>query len=128
VGSQRPGAVIPPSLAGIRARLSAFQQAVLVLSLLVSLAADPIGALVHAWEHAREHSEHPGKALHHGGHVCELCAAYAAIGHAIPASDLSIAKAETERPAAPLPRGETTTPRFFTSYRQRAPPLRNPAA
>jgi hypothetical protein len=101
---------------------------VLVLSLLVSLAADPIGALVHAWEHAREHSEHSGKALHHGGHVCELCAAYAAIGHAIPASDLSIAKAETERPAAPLPRGETTTPRFFTSYRQRAPPLRNPAA
>jgi hypothetical protein len=126
VGSRRPHAVILFSIAGTRARRSAFQRAVLVFSLLVSLAANPVVAFVHAWEHVHEHSEHPGKALHHGGHVCELCAAYAAIGHAMPASGLFVATAEAERPALPVPRGETITPRFFSSYRQRAPPLRSP--
>ncbi len=115
LGSSRsPGASSP--------NLSALQRALLVLSLLVSLAVNPVGAFVHAWEHLHDHNGDPAKALHHGGQVCELCAAYAAIGHAVPASGLFLVKAPPERPDEAERSGGIYLPPAFFPYRQRAPP------
>jgi hypothetical protein len=110
------------SVNAMRGNLSGFQRALLVLLLFVSLAANPVGAFVHAWEHLHEQSGDPGKSLHHGGHVCELCAAYAAIGHAVPASGFFVAPALLDRPAEAVLSGGILLPRAFSAYHQRAPP------
>jgi hypothetical protein len=93
----------------------------LTATLLLALAVNPIGAVIHAWGHLAPVSAGYGKSLHHGNGVCELCAAYAALEHTAPAVPLLIQGIAPESPALlRLDSGPPATRLFH--YYQRAPP------
>jgi hypothetical protein len=89
--------------------------------LLLSLAINPIGALIHAWQHLARVSAAYEKSLHTGGEICELCAAYAALEHATLPVPLHFERFAPESPALLLPESSPPATRLF-HYHQRAPP------
>lgn len=96
-------------------------RALIAAALLIGLAFNPIGAVVHAWEHLAKASDQHDKSLHANAKVCEICAAYAALEHATPVAPLFIAAVAAEPPTRCPAARSATSPRFF-HYRPRAPP------
>jgi hypothetical protein len=93
----------------------------LTATLLLALAVNPIGAVIHAWSHLAQVPAGYGKSLHHGSEVCELCAAYSALEHATPAAPLTLEGFAPESPTLFWPEFSPPATRLF-HYRQRAPP------
>jgi hypothetical protein len=94
-------------------------------ALLIALAVNPIGAVVHAWGHLGEgstqgSSQHD-KSSQANGKSCPVCAAYAAVQHAATVAPLILAAVAGEAPLqGPAPFAAAATRLFH--YRQRAPP------
>jgi hypothetical protein len=93
----------------------------LTATLFLALAINPIGAVIHAWQHLAQVSAGYGKSLHHGSEVCELCAAYTALEHATLAAPLPLEGLAPESPTLFSPEFSPPAARLC-HYRQRAPP------
>ena len=93
----------------------------LVIALSAAFAANPIGAVVHAWAHTAASSDDQGKTSHHGHDPCELCAAYAALEQAGLAMPLTGVAAAPDAPLAVATPADTSVRTQF-AYRPRAPP------
>ena len=96
-------------------------QVLLTASLLLALTINPIGAVIHGWQHLAQLSADHGKSLHPGGHVCELCAAYAALEHASLGIPLSPQPVTPASPGSFLAECNPPASQLF-HYHQRAPP------
>jgi hypothetical protein len=94
---------------------------VLTATLALALAIDPIGALIHAWQHLAQESAAYAKSLHADGGICELCAAYAALEHAAPPAPLPLEGLAPVSAGLLLPESSHPANRVL-HYRQRAPP------
>jgi hypothetical protein len=90
-------------------------------SLLLALAVNPIGAVIHAWQHLTQVSAVYGKSFHHGSEVCELCAAYSALEHALQAAPPPLEGFAPESPTGFPPEFSPPATRHF-HHHQRAPP------
>jgi hypothetical protein len=99
--------------------LLAMRRALVALALL-GLALAPVASFSHELSHAfGDPASH--KLPDRGKTACELCAAYAGIGHALascPALELPIGVAPRSFPATP----ETTAAARIAAYHPRAPP------
>ena len=102
-------------------RRSRLARLLLKATLLLALAINPIGSVIHAWGHFAQVSVGYGKSHHHGSEVCELCAAYAALDYASLTTPLPLQCVTPEPPGLSLPESGPTATRLF-HYRQRAPP------
>jgi hypothetical protein len=103
------------------ARRGLLARLLITATLILSLAINPIGALIHAWQHFAWESATYEKSLHAGGALCELCAAYAALEHAALPVPLPLERLAPESAPLLLPGSSPPATRLL-HYHQRAPP------
>jgi len=93
----------------------------LLAAALLAPAGMPVADMLHALQHVREQRDLAGQQQSQAKPVCELCAAFTSIGHALPASRPPAAQASSlEAAVAPLPPG--TVALRVRAYLERAPP------
>jgi hypothetical protein len=93
----------------------------LLAAALVSLAGIPVADTLHQLEHLREDRSPAGTVQAQAKPICQVCAAFSAIGHALPPR-LSLELMPQGVQASDLPPALRPVARHFHAYLERAPP------
>ena len=97
------------------------RRALLLLSLVLSVAVSPIGGLAHAYQHHTTGKSDPSHSKHESSAPCGLCTVFVALEHAASGPHALPVTVGTATPPS-TERASGIVARHFLHFNQRAPP------